>query len=349
MAGEKLDPVQLIADAVLYEGYLLWPYRRSALKNHQRWTFGGVYPRGHHEEHEDDRAEMRAECLITDAKDSASMPNRSGGGQATEVEVGVRFLHVLRRQLMAPGPGGLEPVEELTVGDEQYLSWEEATEREFAAKLRLGTENVRVPIDIPAGQEQEELRDPEGRPAGAIVRSWRGIEGTLEVSAEPLRHGLARVSVRVANETPWPGGSREEALERTFCSSHAVLRARNGEFVSLTDPPADLREEAAACRNEGVWPVLVGEPEERHTVLASPIILEDHPKIAPESPGDLFDGGEIDQMLILNILSMTDEEKAEMRQSDPKAREILERSEALSNDELMALHGAIREFQYVRP
>jgi hypothetical protein len=83
-------------------------------------------------------------------------------------------------------------------------------------------------------------------------------------------------------------------------------------------------------------------------VLASPIILEDHPRIAPESPGDLFDGGEIDQMLTLNILTLTDEEKAEMRATDPRAREILDRTEALSEDELMSLHGAVRDLRQVR-
>lgn len=337
MTGEQPDPVQLIADAVLYEGYLLWPYRRSALKNQQRWTFGGIYPRAHHEAHPDDRCEMLSECLLK-------------GGPDSGVEVRVRFLHVVRRQVMQRGPEGLAPVEELTIDAERHLSWEEATEREVVGELSPGDEAAQVTIENPAGQEQEELRDGAGEPVGAIVRTWKGIEGTMELGVQPLRHGLVRLSVKVVNDTPWSGGTREDALKRTFCSSHAVLRARGrGEFVSLTDPPDELREEAAACRNEGVWPVLVGEPEERHTLLASPIILEDHPKIAPESPGDLFDGGEIDQMLILNILSMTEEEKAEMRQSDPKAREILERSEALSNDELMALHGAIREFQHVRP
>ncbi len=330
------DPVRQIADAVLYEGYLLWPYRRSAMKNRQRWTFGGVYPRGHHEAHEDDRCEMRSECLLE-------------GGEGAAVEVRVRFLHVVRRQVMAPRTGGLEPVSELTVGDERHLSWEEATEREVVGELSLGGEAIRVPIDTPAGAEQEELRDPAGRPAGAIARSWKAIEGTLEVAGEPLHPRLWRVSLRVANHTPWPGGSREGALERTFCSTHAVLLARGAEFVSLTDPPAEVRAQAEACRNEGAWPVLVGEPGDRHTVLASPIILEDHPRIAPESPGDLFDGGEIDQMLTLNILSLTDEEKAEMRQSDPKAREILERTEALTEQEMMNLHGAIRDFQHVRP
>jgi hypothetical protein len=119
--------------------------------------------------------------------------------------------------------------------------------------------------------------------------------------------------------------------------------------VSATDPPARLAEAAGACRHEGLWPVLVGAPGSTDTMLAAPIILEDHPRIAPESPGDLFDGGEIDQMLTLNILSLTDEERAEMRDSDPRAREILDRTEALTEEEIMRLNGAIREFGVVRP
>jgi hypothetical protein len=143
------------------------------------------------------------------------------------------------------------------------------------------------------------------------------------------------------------GSDREDALRRTFCSTHTVLRVDGGAFVSATDPPEELRDAAQACRNEGTWPVLVGDAGERHTVLSSPIILEDHPRIAPESPGDLFDGGEIDGMLVLNILSLTDEEKAEMRDSDSRTREILERTEALTQEELMRLNGAIRDFRVV--
>jgi hydrogenase maturation protease len=94
----------------------------------------------------------------------------------------------------------------------------------------------------------------------------------------------------------------------------------------------------------------VGEAGERHTLLSSPIILEDHPRIAPESPGDLFDGGEIDQLLILNILSLTDGEKAEGRASDPRVREVLDRSEGLSPEQLMRLHGrTVRELQTRQP
>jgi hypothetical protein len=308
------DPVRQIADAVLYEGYILWPYRRSAMKNTQRWTFGGVYPRDWSERHVDDRWQTQTQVLVQ--------------GDAP-VDVTVRFLHVVRRQLISGG----EPVDELVVDGERHISWEEATERELGPG----------PVAIPGGREEEPLGD-----SASVVRTWLALEGSVEVETERLRDDLQRVTVRISNTTPF-SGSREEALEQTFCSCHAVLRAGAGaEFVSLTDPPPDVREEAAGCFNEGVWPVLVGEPHERGTMLASPIILEDHPRVAPESPGDLFDGGEIDQMLVLNILALTDEEKDEMRASDPKAREILERTEALSPEELMRLNGAIRDLRYIK-
>jgi hypothetical protein len=291
-----MDPVRAIADAVLYEGYLLWPYRRSAMKNQRRWTFGGVYPRAHSGRHPDDRWSVRTECLL----------DGDGG-----VDVSVRFLQVVARQALRGG----EPVDELVVDGERHLSWDEATERELGPG----------PIAIAAGSVEEPL------PGGAIVRSWESLSGAVDVAVEELAGGVRRVRVDVSNTTPWDGPDREEALRRTFCSLHVVLRGAG--FLSATDP------RAAGCRNDGLWPVLV---EGRSVVLAAPIILEDHPRIAPESPGDLFDGGEIDQLLILNILSLTDEEKAEMRGTDPRAREILERCEALGEDELLRLHGAIR-------
>jgi hypothetical protein len=126
------------------------------------------------------------------------------------------------------------------------------------------------------------------------------------------------------------------------------MRAEGGSWVSLTDPPYELRSACEDCENRGLWPVLVGEPGDRGTVLAAPIILPDHPEIAPESPGDLFDSGEIDQMLVLNILAMTDEERQAMRDCDPRAREILERTEALSEEQIMRLNGAVRDFGVLR-
>jgi hypothetical protein len=333
-----VDPVRQIADAVLYEGYVLWPYRKSAIKNTQRWTFGGVYPRAHSEGRVDDPWAMTTQCLAE-------------AGPGARVEVTVRFLHVVRRQVARRTAVGLEPVEGLTVGGERHLSWDEAVERELTLPpIALGESAAEhLAVTIEGGAQTEDLLDPDGRRAGALTRRWEPLEGTLAVSAEPLGGKLHRLTVSLANTTASPsGGPRDAALRRTFCSTHAVLRAFAAAFVSLTDPPARLAEAAGSCSNQGVWPVLVGEPGDRQTMLAAPIILEDYPRIAPESPGDLFDGAEIDQLLVLNILSLTDEEKAEMRDSDPRTREILERTEALSEEQLMRLHGAIREFGMAR-
>jgi hydrogenase maturation protease len=149
--------------------------------------------------------------------------------------------------------------------------------------------------------------------------------------------------VAIENTTPTACGlGRDKALLRAMVSTHTVLRATEGEFASLTDPPPELARAAAACDNQGTWPVLAGEPGCRDTVLSSPIILEDHPRVAEESPGDLFDATEIDEILTLRILTLTDDEKAELRRTDERARELLERCEALTGDELLRLHGRLR-------
>src|SRR3712207_2995914 len=205
-----------------------------------------------------------------------------------------------------------------------------------------------VAIDIPEGSREERLAEPAGEVVGAVVRGWRTLRAVMEVGAEPLREDVFRVAVRITNTPPWGGEDREGTLKQTLVSTHTALEVEEGEFVSLIDPPEELREAAEACENLKTWPVLVGEEGERNMMLSSPIILYDYPQIAPESPGDLFDGTEIDQMLILNVLNLTDEEKEEMRASDPRGREILERCESLSPEELMNLSGAIREFRMLR-
>lgn len=262
-----MDPVRRIADAVLYEGYLLWPYRRSALKNQRRWTFGCVFPPSHTVLHPDDVSRVRAECLL------------EGAG---EVDVTVRFLHVAVRE---------------------SDGWEVAIEREAGPG----------PIAIPAG--------------AADGLAWEALGGLVDV-----RVAGGHVIVEIANATPF-AGDRAAALRRSFCSLHAVLHSAQGEFVSAREP------DAAGCRSDGLWPVLV---EDHHTMLAAPIILDDFPAIAPESPGDLFDGGEVDELLYLNVLALTDAEKAEMRDTDPRVRQILERTESLTHEERMRLHGAWR-------
>jgi hypothetical protein len=236
--------LRTLADAVMYEGYMLWPYRRTALKNQRRWTFGGVFPPAWTAVHPDDAALMRTQVLLE------SDPHA--------VEVTVRFLQV--------------------VGDE-------------------GVE----------------------RSVGPGPFAFESLAGAVDVEVEG-----PRLTVTIRNTTPWVEGTREEALQHTLCSTHTLLVG--GRFVSAT--------EAEGCENAGTWPVLVGDD----AMLSAPIILEDHPRIAPESPGDLFDGGEIDGLLALNIMALTDGEKEQMR-CDPRTRAILERTEALTEEQLWTLSG----------
>jgi hypothetical protein len=304
------EDLRRLADTILYEGYILWPYRRSALKNQKRWTFGCVFPPSHSETHPDDLAAIQTQCLLE--------------GQEARTAVSVRFLHVVARDVVDPDG---RVVDELGA----FSSWDEATERELEA--RPG----HTEIEVPAGLEEEPVD------GGKIRRSWEAVRGAIDVRAEPLQEGLFRITVRVANETPWTGADREDALRRSFCSTHVVIRAEAGALVSATDPPEQLRGHADACEHVGLWPVLVGQNGERDAVLASPIILSDYPQLAPESPGDLFDGGEIDRLLILSVLSLSEAEQEEVRATDPRAREILERCAGLTPRELLPLHGRLTE------
>ncbi len=345
----SVDPVEAIAQAVLYEGYILYPYRASSTKNRVRWTFGGVFPRSYAEANEGESWRMQAECLL-----------RFEPG--CSVDTSVRFLRLVDRtvgrlatpvaELMAGTEPDLQPAESVTVGGETYSSWQEAVERRIAVGGKQIEELLQtthsLPVDLPAERSFEALRESAGSIAAVVVRDSTALRGAVEVSAQLVAAGVARLSVRFTNLTTLEEPEailRERAAMHAFVSTHVVLRATGGGFISLTDPPDDLSAEAGECRNIGAWPVLVGPPGASDTVLASPIILEDHPAIAPESPGDLFDGTEIDEILTLRILTLTDEEKMEMRQADPRARAILERTESLTGDELSNLHGGLREIR----
>ena len=339
--------VDQIVKAVLYEGYMLYPYRPSAVKNRQRFNFGVVYPRAYSEaQHGMDACTMQTECLVHATTE-------------TMCAVRVRFLHMVARSVSKPNAVAGDPledsevafemVERLQVNGRTYQPWQEAVEEtieitEFNLNA-LAARPMQWPFRLSARQEREVIRDEFGKVAGMIVREKRTVAGTVELAAKRLEHGLLKLSVRIMNDSHMDtsgGLSREAALERSLVSAHTILETRDGEFVSLVDPPDAYREAGQACQNVGTWPILVGAPGERDTMLSSPIILYDYPEVAPESPGDLFDGAEIDEILSLRILTMTEEEKREMRESDERARQILERTEALPEEQWMKLHGALR-------
>jgi len=176
------------------------------------------------------------------------------------------------------------------------------------------------------------------------------VEGEITIAAKEIAPDVFQLTVQIDNLTPIDAPSqmaRDEIQLRALISTHTILGLRNAEFVSLLDPPAELKDAAAACNNQGTWPVLAGEPGEKDILLSSPIILYDYPQVAPESPGDLFDSTEIDEILTLRILAMTDEEKREMAAADERGRALLERTEALTAADMARLHGTLRNPSFV--
>ena len=338
-----------IVAATLYEGYILYPYRPSSVKNQVRWTFGGVHPRSWSEATGGtDPWIVQTECLIR-------------ATDATAITVRVRFLQLVTRTVARLEPPArvlttdalarLEDVDELRVRGVNHRAWDEATE----IAIDGGTHGLQALLEgevvvehpIPADEDLELLLDERELIVGALHRERQPMVAEVTITAVSASKDLVRVRVVVRNVSAFRvDGDRERALRSSLVSTHAILTAEHGEWLSLADPPADAVEAAAACRNVGLWPVLVGDVGDSDTVLASPIILEDHPQVAPESSGDLFDATEIDEILSLRILALTDDEKAEMRASDSRARALLDRTEALTGDDLMRMHGTIRE---VRP
>jgi hypothetical protein len=312
--------VERVASAVLYEGYLLYPYRPSSVKNQQRWTFGGVVPQAYSEaQRGSDPWAVQTECLAS-------------GGAGSTLEVRVRFLQLQERR------------------DASGQAWQEAVERDIPAPPfflgELVKEPQRLDFAFPAWEKTESDRDSKG----TIVRRREPLESQVEISAAAVQEDLFRVTVRVRNLTSLPDAerkTRDEAMLHALVSTHTILHVHDGAFLSLIDPPEHARAAAAQCRNEGAWPVLVGEPGATDAMLSAPIILYDYPQTAPESPGDLFDATEIDEILTLRILTLTPEEKQEMCAADDRARALLERTEGLNAEQLMKLHGAVRSLRPV--
>jgi hypothetical protein len=322
--------IDAIAKAVLYEGYMLYPYRPSSVKNRQRFNFGLLYPKLYSEAQTgSDAWSMQTECLVE--------------GGSPLIEIRVRFLKLISRTSRNATNAALTP-------------WQEAVECEVIVPSQnleaLTTTPLKWDFVFAEKTETESVHDDTGELVVAIHRKQESIEGTIEINATLLTDDLFKLQVRVKNFTPLADNAtqktRDSALMQSLVSAHTLLGVEQGQFVSLLEPPEILKDLASNCENIGAWPVLVGTESQRDTILASPIILYDYPQIAPESPGDLFDGTEIDEILALRIMTMTDDEKREMRNTDERARRILERTEALPIEHLAKLHGTLRDLRSLK-
>lgn len=305
MTPVDFEPARAVADAVLYEGYLLYPYRRSSAKNRVRWQFGVLAPPVWAEantppdEGLSGSAESwwnRTECLLE-------------APPATAVELRLRFLH------LQPGP-----------------ALDRAMPHEVAASTTLA--------DLVGDEQVAEI-------------AVDGVQGRLRWGGERVEgpFQLHRLSVRVENtDGAVPADCpRDEALRAAMISTHLLLGVDGGGFISIIDPPHWAEGAARSCRNVRTFPVLTGPEGTDRLMLSAPIILPDHPRVAPESPGDLFDATEIDEILSLRTMALTDQEKAEARATDPRAEEIIDRVDTMPPEIFGRLHGAIRSLRRMGP
>jgi hypothetical protein len=326
-----------VADAVLYEGYLLYPYRQSAQKNRTRFQFGVLMPPAYRAVDDCEPSASQTECLVECPDDA-------------RVEILVRFLHFQRRTVQRIAPdGAVSDVDALWVNGTEYTSWDEAVERERSLHTHVGDllgVDTELLFRVPEGEQTEGLTGPGEERAGRLVRRWEQLDAAIRVGAERVAgpYGALRLRVRVENRSQPPVAMRcrDDGLRYSLIAAHVLIAVPGGAFLSLTDPPQWAAAEAAACTNIGTWPVLAGPAECRDLLLSSPVILYDHAEVAPESAGELFDATEIDEILTLRTLALTDDERRQARATDPRAADLIDRLDVLPPEMLERMHGAIR-------
>ncbi len=337
----SVQRIRRLADTVLLEGYALYPYRASSRKNRFRWAFGVLAPRGWSEAGGCEPWWLEAQCVVQNWRQA-----RLSGA--------LRFLHIRKRrieQATGDGEASFVAVDALDVDGRLMVPWEEGEVREIPLDVLLSDLETEKSIDfeVPGHYDSEQVSKASGEAAGRIVRQSWPLTGKLRISLEILGESpeLARLSVRAENLTDFEGKAapRDEALKHACISSHLMLTLSNGSFISLLDPPESAKFAAEGCRQVGTYPVLAGDPEQSNSVLAAPIILYDFPTIAPESPGDFFDATEIDELLTLRTLTLTDEEKRLARATDQRSCKIVDRVEQLGPEAFGRLHGARRELR----
>ncbi|WP_242424654.1 hypothetical protein, partial [Frankia sp. EI5c] len=314
-SGEILDfldeSARAVSDTVLYEGYLLYPYRADALKNRHRWQFGVLMPpastaAGEH-------SDAHTEFLLD-------------GGPRTRLRVALRWLW--------EHPGGRgEAAAGLAVRVDDLLDtpvrWElpataRAPEQEPRARGELLLDAQRLPGPYGGFRVRATIRNisTEVWPTGVHPDNHDN----------PDNHDKHDEHAR----------DRDTALGTAFIGLQLVARGYGGRFLSLADPPEWAAEAAGGCVNERMWPALLGRPGRSDTLLAAPIILPDDPRVAAESPAPFCDATEIDEMLALRTATLTDTERREARADDPRAAELLDAVAELAPAMVEKLHGRTR-------
>ena len=324
---EGRDRARAVADAVLYEGYLLYPYRGTSSKNQSRWQFGVLGPPGAADAGLGEDDTLAAQFLVDGAR---------------ELNLVVRFLQLQHRRAEREVADGVyQPVDELATAGGSWLTWDEAVECERSfGPVALDGRPWTLSVTADAGTDIEVLD------GGRLVRQRWEVRGVLTVASE-ADGDLCRVSVRVSNVGDG-AVDKNDSIARSMIGTHLIAELEGGQFVSLLEPPPAAADAVSRCSQHRCFPVLAGPPGTRDLLLISPIILYDHPEVAEQSDTALYDCTEIDEILTLRVMTMTDEEKAQARATDPRAARIIDQCDAMSPEAMARLHGVLRDPHEIR-
>lgn len=260
------DELERLVEALLWEGYALYPYTPGATKNATPTPFGIVYPAAYAAECAGAFDHARLECLA-------------------ELAPGASLTATLR-YLMPTGE-------------------------------RHGAQERRIELGPVAPGERVSAEFPGGR---------------FTIRSEPSSAaGRTRIRACVHNTAAVDRGlDRAAVLARSLISTHIVLRTSAGRFISPLE---------SGCESVNTFPVLATAQDD--AVIGATIVLPDHPQIAPESRGGLFDSTEIEEALLLHVHALSDAEREQIEGQDPAVRAMVARAAAATPEEIMALHGRV--------
>ncbi len=317
-----------LTKTVLYEGYSIFPYHRTSVKNLKPIPFGVIYPEQYHSHHLNAPARMKTECIVNAQKN-------------TVVNITVRFLHLITTKIFQQIDN-----ENTSFPDEGWQTIErQINSGDLIISEIIGNKKV-FPIDFDSIEEDKNIYDQNNVLKEKQSNSVLKITGNVVIEAFSVENidNTFRISIIVSNDTSLITAesiSRDEVFQQSFLSTNTILKVNNGAFVSDQNPSEELKEIVAQCEKIGTWPILIDESNT--TMLSSPIILYDYPKINAHSKLDLFDSLEIEEMLILQLSAMSDSEKQQIAERDGKMREMLDKASQVTSEELLNLHGHMFE------
>lgn len=297
------EVAESLAKSLLYEGYALYPYTPAATKNATPTPFGIAYPTAYANHQPAAFDYVRIEVVAL-PEDGAEIEGTALFLQAA----GARHQASERRVSVGPLP--------------------------LAELLEQGSE---LPFAFDSTPDATTGAEPEGAPDV--------VSGTVRISAEAVGPGRFRIALQVQNTTPVPdaeaeGMDRGEALRWALLSCHAMLGISAGSFASPLENEDELGAAVQACENVNAWPVLASPGDD--VVLGAAVLLPDHPQIAPQSNVNFFDNTEIEEALVLHVQALSEEERAAIDEQDPAVREMIERAEGTTQEEMLELHGLMK-------